>query len=247
VSRFSYQAINPLRALIIAPSTEGSRRHRTPDMNIVRIPETDRALRVPRRSPFDTVTIVFHWVTVLIVLGMFVTAWWHAHAHPGVLRSSLLQVHRSLGMTIWLVTALRLVWRLTRAKLPPFPRQMKEMHRAVVKASEYSLYGLLLIQPLTGFAATLARGRPFAIFLRQFPSLVPEHATLEAVFYHAHQLGACALVVLVAGHAGAALIHHFVLRDDVLECMAPVLKAERPKEGSALVDALHRPSLAGDR
>jgi cytochrome b561 len=216
-------------------------------MNIIRIPGINRAPRVPRRAPFDTVIIVFHWVTVFIVLGMFVTAWWHASAHPGVLRSSLLQVHRSLGVTIWLVTALRLAWRLTGAKLPPFPSRMGKMHRAVVKASEYSLYGLLLIQPLTGFAATLSRGRPFAIFLWQFPSLVPEHATLEAVFYHAHQLGACALGALIAGHAGAALIHHFVLRDDVLECMAPVLKAGRPKEDSVLVDALHRPSFAGDR
>jgi cytochrome b561 len=288
VGRYFYQAINTLRILFTAPSTEGSRKHDrqstiettapcvsaaesraccddhrsgfsevcptclleprgNTDRNIVRIRGTNRAPRAARRSPFDTVTIVFHWVTVLIVLAMFATAWWHASVHPGVLRSSLLQLHRSLGVTIWLVTALRLVWRLTRAKLPPFPGQMSKMHRAVVKASEYSLYGLLLIQPLTGFAATLSKGRSFAIFLWQFPSLVPEHATLEAAFYHAHQLGACALGALIVGHAGAALIHHFFLRDDVLECMAPMLKSGRPKKDSALVDALHRPSFAGDR
>lgn len=177
---------------------------------------------------------------------MFATAWWHTHAQAGVLRSNLLQIHRSLGVTIWLLTASRLTWRLTNAKLPPFPSKMSKMHRAVVKASEYSLYGLLLIQPLTGFAATLSRGRPFTIFLRQFPGLMPEHTALEAVFYGVHQLGACALGILIVGHAVAALVHHFVLRDDVLECMAPMLKANRGQPATAAARALHRPSFAGD-
>jgi hypothetical protein len=44
----------------------------------------------------------------------------------------------------------------------------------------------------------------------------------------AHQLGAYAFGALVIGHAGAALFHHFVLRDDVLQCMAPVMTPERP-------------------
>ena len=208
-------------------------------MSIARIPGADKTPLVPGRSPFDQVTIAFHWATVLIVLAMFATAWWHTHAHAGAFRSSLLQFHRSLGVTIWLVTAARLAWRLSHAKLPPFPSQMRKTHRTLVKASEYSLYCLLLIQPLTGFAATLSRGRPFAIFLWQFPSLLSEHTALEAVFYCAHQLGACALGALVAGHAAAALVHHFVLRDDVLECMAPVLKAERRMGARALADALH--------
>jgi Ni,Fe-hydrogenase I cytochrome b subunit len=43
----------------------------------------------------------------------------------------------------------------------------------------------------------------------------------------AHQLGAYAFGALVIGHAGAALFHHFVLRDDVLQCMVPVMTVER--------------------
>ena len=31
------------------------------------------------------------------------------------------------------------------------------------------------------------------------------------------------------GHAAAALFHHFVLRDDVLECMAPVITSDQPR------------------
>jgi superoxide oxidase len=182
-----------------------------------------------RRPPFDSVTIAFHWATVLIVLAMFASAWLHSQSHDDVHKAFLLQIHRSLGVTIWVATVLRLAWRLTNAKLPPFPSNMTKLHRAIVKVSEYGLYALLLIQPATGLAATVLRGRHFAIFLWQIPQLMPEKA-LWVTFEVTHKLGAWALGALILGHAAAALIHHFVLRDDVLQCMAPVIATERDKQ-----------------
>jgi cytochrome b561 len=181
-----------------------------------------------RRPPFDRVTIVFHWATVVIVLAMFATAWLHSISHDDAVKAILLQTHRSLGVTIWLATVLRLAWRLTNAKLPPFPSHMANLHRAVVKGGEYCLYGLLLIQPATGLAHTLFRGHQFALFFWQIPPLLPTDAALRDAFMLAHRLGAYAFGALVIGHAGAALFHHFVLRDDVLQCMAPVMTTERP-------------------
>jgi cytochrome b561 len=183
-----------------------------------------------RRPPFDGVTISFHWATVLIVGALFATAWLHAQSHDPVYKAMLLQVHRSLGLTIWVITVSRINWRLTHAKLPPFPTRMTRIHRAFVKLNEYALYALLLGQPVTGLAATLLRGRQFGIFLWQVPQLMPEQelwSTLELV----HELGACAFALLIAGHASAALFHHFILRDDVLECMAPALTKARHQPG----------------
>jgi len=186
--------------------------------------------RNARRPPFDSVTIVFHWATVLIVLAMFASAWLHSQSHDHAFKAILLQIHRSLGVTIWVATALRLAWRLTNAKLPPFPQNMPKVQQRLAKASEYGLYALLLVQPATGLAATLVRGRQFAIFLWQVPQLIPEDKALLATFDLAHKLGAWALGALILGHAAAALIHHFVLRDDVLQCMAPVITTELHKQ-----------------
>jgi cytochrome b561 len=197
-------------------------------MSVVKSANVDRMPIGARRPPFDSVTICFHWATVLIVLAMFATAWLHSMSHDDAVKAILLQTHRSLGVTIWVATVLRLAWRLTNAKLPPFPGHMTNMHRAIVKGGEYCLYGLLLIQPATGLAHTLFRGHQFALFLWWIPPLVPTDAALRDAFMLAHQLGAYAFGALVIGHAGAALFHHFVLRDDVLQCMAPVMPAERP-------------------
>jgi cytochrome b561 len=195
----------------------------TSSANVVRTPTG------ARRPPFDSVTIAFHWATVLIVLAMFATAWLHSRSHDDAVKAILLQTHRSLGVTIWVATVLRLAWRLTNAKLPPFPQNMPKIQQRLAKAIEYALYALLLVQPATGMAATLFRGRQFALFFWEIPQLVPEKA-LWITLLLAHQLGAYAFGALVIGHAGAALFHHFVLRDDVLQCMAPVMTTERPNQ-----------------
>jgi cytochrome b561 len=170
-----------------------------------------------------------HWVTVLIVLALFTSAVLSLQfTQDDVFKTILLQIHRSLGVTIWVTTTFRLLWRQTNAKLPPFTANMTKIYRTVVPMSEYSLYALLLTQPVTGLGTTLFSGRPFALFLWQIP-LIPEDQALRAVLHLVHEVGAWVLGALVAGHAANALIHHFVLRDDVLECMAPAIRTPRDR------------------
>jgi cytochrome b561 len=186
-----------------------------------------------RRPSFDGLTIGLHWGTVLLVLALFTSAWLHAlaEARQSDFTPVLLQIHRSVGVTIWIVTALRLAWRLTNASMPPFPAQMTKLHRATVKLSEYGLYALLLAQA-TGLLTTLFGGRPFALFFWQFSPPIARDEMLRAAFHFSHELGAWALAALAVSHAGAALLHHLVLRDDVLERMAPVIHRHVPKRSS---------------
>jgi cytochrome b561 len=178
-----------------------------------------------RRPPFDSVTLCLHWATALLVLAMFASAWLHAlaEARESLYAAAFIQVHRSLGATIWVATTLRLVWRLTNAELPPFPVDMTKVHRTIVQISEYILYALLLVQPATGLGMALFSGRSFALFLWRVPQLLPQNKAMSAAFHSAHEIGAWTLAALATAHAAAALFHHFVLRDDVLHCMAPVI------------------------
>jgi cytochrome b561 len=180
-----------------------------------------------KRPSFDGVTIAFHWATVLVVLGLLTTALWHAQSHDDMTKVLMLRIHRSLGVSVWTATAFRLVWRMTNAKLPPFPDEMTHIHRVLVKIAEYCLYALLIVQPLTGFVATIARGRSFLLFWWHVPPLMPHFPTLRTVLLSAHRIGAWTFGILIMGHAVAALIHYFVLRDNVLQRMAPVIGIQR--------------------
>lgn len=179
------------------------------------------------RPRFDTVTITLHWITLLLVLAMIGTGLLYGEMDDRPWAPLLLWVHRSLGVIVWMITVARLSWRLTGARFPDFPTDMTRLHRFAVRSSEYGLYVLLLTQPLTGLAQSVWGGAPFELFVWMVPSIVAKHFGYVVLFYAVHKLGAWCLIGLVSLHASAALFHHFIRRDDVLETMAPILRRKR--------------------
>ena len=177
---------------------------------------------------FDAVTIGFHWTTVGLMVGMFVTALLHERAAGGAWAGLLLAAHRSLGLTLWVVAACRLAWRLRFAFLPPFPPRMSKGQQMAAKLTEFTLYALLLGQPLTGLAQSLALGRPFPLFGLQTPAVMATSETLTSLFHGIHAFSAWALFGLIGLHVLGALFHRFVLRDDVLQSMLPWKPAPPP-------------------
>ena len=184
-----------------------------------------------RRPPFDALTITLHWITVLIVLALLGSGLLHGAVEGRSWASPLLKVHRSLGVALWIITVFRLTWRLTGAYFPPFPGSMTALHRLGARLSEYGLYALLLIQPATGAAQTILLGQRMDLIAWSIPPVAARDMTLAGMLHGAHEIGAWCMIVLVGLHAAAALVHHFVLRDDVLEAMAPVLRRARTPRG----------------
>lgn len=187
----------------------------------------------PARPSFDTVTITLHWISLLLVLAMMGTGLLYGRMENRPWAPPLLWAHRSLGVIIWAITVVRLSWRLKGARIPGFPASMTRLQRFAARWSEYGLYVLLLTQPVTGLAQTISRGAPFALLAWTVPSIVSKHFGYVVLFYAVHKLGAWCLIGLVSLHASAALFHHFIRRDDVLETMAPILRRKREPDPAA--------------
>ena len=172
---------------------------------------------------FDPTSIALHWFTAFLFICQFATAWlYEAVGHGTSLALAILATHRTMGILIWAVGLARLIWRRCFAHLPPFPDSMPKLQQWIAKANEYSLYVLLLAQPITGLGDVVFHGRPFALFIWQVPALLAPDAAIRSLFQKAHELGAKALLVLIGLHAGAALFHGLVLRDGVLQRMLPL-------------------------
>jgi len=90
---------------------------------------------------------------------------------------------------------------------------------AGLAAEPFSLYALLLIQPITGLERPLFRGAPFEWFIWQVPAL--RNDAIRHIFVEAHEYGANALLALIGLHAGPALSYRLILRDGVLHRMLP--------------------------
>ena len=158
-----------------------------------------------RRQPetFDIVTIGLHWATVTLIAGLFGSAWLllasdREHA------AMLLTIHRSLGVLTWAVAIVRLGWRFSYAYLPPFAQNMPKVQQRLAKTSEYGLYALLMFQPLTGLAQSLARGRHFMLFAWQVPKVMAGDKPLTMLFHQIHTVSAWVLLALIGLHILAA-------------------------------------------
>lgn len=195
-------------------------------------------IAIPREDGrFDQTSIILHWSTVLLIVVQFASIWAReAVDHQSDLAAALLTLHRSTGVSIWIVVVARLFWRRYFAYLPPFPPSMRKFQQTVAKANEYSLYILLLAMPITGLARVILRGQAFDLFVWQVPALLEPDPALRSLFVEAHEIGTKALMLLIGLHAGAALFHRLVLRDGVLQRMLPRMPAR----------AKLTPALAGD-
>ena len=107
---------------------------------------------------YDRIAKAVHWTTLLLIAGVYVTVW-TSHAVGSREQSALLvQLHRSIGVTIFALTLFRLAWRWI-ARIPPPPAELPLFQRVAARATEYVLYLLLLLQPALGLLNTNARGR----------------------------------------------------------------------------------------
>jgi cytochrome b561 len=175
----------------------------------------------PELRVFDPVIRFLHWLTLFLVAAIFVLAFSVRFATSSEEASTLIQLHRSFGMTVWVVTLGRLVWRQF-SRFPNWPADMPQAMRFAAHWSEYALYALMLTQPILGLLHTNAHGeRANLFFLGRLPALIGRDLPLAKQFLALHETVGLLLLGLITLHATAALYHHFWRRDDTLEAMLP--------------------------
>lgn len=164
---------------------------------------------------------LLHWGTVLALLVIGALGLWIAFAPPETesTKLRLYNIHESLGITVLLVTLLRLGWRW-RHPPPPIEPPLPPLLQRAAFASHAALYAILLVQPVVGLLATSAWGFPPTYFeLFPIPDPIGKNEALAPLLSAVHAWTALALLLLVALHAGAAFWHHRVRRDNTLRRM----------------------------
>jgi cytochrome b561 len=185
---------------------------------------------------FTTIAILFHWGIAALILANILIAWQFPLVH-GPLRAAVFQIHKSIGITVLLLSVLRLAWRMLNPP-PPFANTMRAWEKESSKIVERSFYFIMLALPLTGWALSSAADLhvPIALFgIVHWPD-IPFIGTLPfdtklgvySLSVAAHHLLAKITYGLVALHVLAALRHQFIKRDLVLARMIPSLARPRP-------------------
>jgi len=170
-------------------------------------------------APAYTLTArVLHWLTAALVLTMLPVGFVMANVEfeEDETADFLFDLHRSIGVLLLLVVAVRLIWRLTHPPAP-LPDDITPLQKLAANTVHWLLYTLLLIQAMVGWIATSAYRAPISVFwLFELPPIWPVDKPFSDRMFTVHLIIGIAIAVLMCAHIGAALQHHFIRRDRVL-------------------------------
>jgi cytochrome b561 len=176
---------------------------------------------------YGVIAQLLHWAIVALIITQFVLASKAADLPLSPAKIATLATHKSIGMTIFGLAILRLIWRWFNP-VPAFPATTPRWQRLAAHLSHWALYGLILVTPLMGWLMSSARNFPVSWFgLVTLPDFIEPSTAAYEIFHEAHEILATTLLCIAVLHALAALKHHFIDRDNVLRRMLPVkLKSE---------------------
>ncbi|MCI4663582.1 MAG: cytochrome b/b6 domain-containing protein [Neomegalonema sp.] len=183
------------------------------------------------RARYTTVAIVLHWAIAAAIAFQM----WSGMTAEGSSAYAQIQLHKAVGVTILLLTVIRLAWRLAHPA-PTLPSEMPGWQKLASHASHWLFYAALIAIPVSGWVMVSANPdfsmiptMWFKLFtiphLPFFDAMdVASRKNVTGLAHEAHELMSNGMLALLALHVGAALKHHFVDRDATLARMTPGVK-----------------------
>jgi cytochrome b561 len=183
------------------------------------------------RPRYTGVAIALHWL-VAALIGANLVLIWFVDDWPKDWTRPVIDLHKSIGITVLGLALLRLLWRVGHPP-PPLPVGYPRLERLGALAAHIGLYVLILAIPLSGWmhdsAWKDAVSHPMSLYgLVPWPRIgaimtlpADQKEQLHKLFFSAHQWFAYALYGLFALHVGGALKHQWIDREPELQRMLP--------------------------
>lgn len=185
------------------------------------------------KTSYDRIQIGVHWLHAALIGAAFGLAWTVGGMSFSAQKMQLVSWHKWLGITVLLLVALRLAWRVIKGA-PPVSHTLPRWQRGLATGVHHLLYLLMFTLPLSGWLMTSALGgRLDYLGVLPLPALLPENEEIGLLLLDVHGALAGLMVVLVGLHAAGALKHYVLDRDETLARMLPFLGKSSKKNGES--------------
>ncbi len=176
-------------------------------------------------SQYGEVAKVFHWTTAILILilmplGMMANNAPFETSEQLTNKAWLFSLHKTLGVAVFFVALLRILWALTQSKPAPLHPENK-LETFAAEVAHWLLYGSLVLVPLSGWihhAATTGFAPIWWPFGQNLP-FVPKDEGVAHLFGNMHWIWTKLLLAALLAHIAGALKHVVVDRDATLRRM----------------------------
>lgn len=185
-------------------------------------------MKSPQPSNYNALQIGLHWLTALLILAAFILVWTFDNTPLAPttfkLKLQLIAWHKWAGITVLILFALRMTYKLVRGT-PAIDPNLPVLQRKMALGVHHLLYLLMLALPLVGWLLTSAKGYPVMLYgIWQMPDLISPNEEMAHTLKEIHEWLANGLMLCIALHVAGALKHYFIDKDGTLARMLPFLK-----------------------
>lgn len=180
---------------------------------------------------YGAVAIALHWGLAVLLCALLGLGWFMValpDAGFDTRKVMLILYHKQIGLAAFVGGLVRLGWRLANP-LPALAAGTGYWQAVAARFVHLAFYGLMLAMPVSGWLMSSAAAIPVSWFgWFDLPDAVAPNEALFRRLLEVHRWLGWALAALLAVHAGAALAHHFLRRDDTLRRMVAPPPDEAP-------------------
>ena len=158
--------------------------------------------------------VAAHWFLAVSVFFLFVSSWWMlALPLPSdemTYREFPFQLHKNIGITLVLLLIAMGLIRILRQQVETATAAESPALRGVRLGGHIALYGLIFVVCITGFMSSTYSGWATTWWwLIELPYFGYEDDDLNELYSDLHLWSCWALLLAMAAHIGAALLHAF--------------------------------------
>ncbi len=162
----------------------------------------------------------FHWTIAILIITILAIGLIMVDMDNSPGKFALFRWHKSLGITVLALAALRVLWRLSNNQ-PLKMATHAAWEKFLADVAHFLLYFCMFAMPLSGWLMSSAKGIKVAAWGLVLPDLIGVDKPLGHLLTIFHIYTAYGLIGLIGLHAAGALKHHVIDRDDTLRRMLP--------------------------
>ena len=164
--------------------------------------------------------IALHWLIAIAIIAMLCVGFYMVGLPRGLpFKSDLINFHKSLGITVFLLVLLRILVRLAYGR-PPLP-PMRTWQRAAAGITQALLYVGMVAMPLTGYLGSSFNKFGTKFWGMTLPQWGWDDKHMREIFFGIHGYLAWIMAALVILHFLGAMKHQLIDRDGLLRRMWP--------------------------
>ena len=165
-------------------------------------------------TEYGIISKAFHWLSAAVLIIQIPLGFYLVDIEFGENRITVESIHVTLGLSIFYLTLLRLLYKVFNPT-PPLQNSIFIGQKLIAKSNHILLYISILTITISGALKKLFNGEELDMFF--FNLEIRDNFELAEIFYEIHIIGNYTLITLITLHISAVIIHKILFKENLLK------------------------------